>query len=126
SVIASVDNPIRPGLFKSAFDGVAAWAAKVNGSGGLAGRKVVVDKLDSKLSPDEYRNAVIKACQTDFAIVGTIAIFDNAVDDLVRCGIPDLASNPISNEHRTALNTYPDTPANPAIQVVAQSTWSLA
>ena len=126
AVIADVDNPVRPGLFKTAFDGVAAWAAKVNDRGGLAGRKVVVDKLDSKLSPDEYRNAVIKACQSDFAIIGTIAVFDNAVDDLVKCGIPDLPSNPISNEHRTAPNTYPDNPANPAIQVVGQFKWVLA
>ncbi len=75
------------------------WAKYVNANGGLAGRKVVVDFLDSKLSADEARNAVIQACQDDFAIVGTSAVFLNNVDDLEACvdkagaatGIPDIA-----------------------------------
>lgn len=60
---------------------------------------MVVDFIDSKLSGDEARNAVIKACAEDFAMVGTSAIFLNKVDDMQSCvdqagaatGIPDLA-----------------------------------
>ena len=75
-----------------------AFGKYINGQGGLAGRKVVVDFIDSKLSGDETRNAIIKACQNDFAVVGTGALFMNNVDDLVACpdkagaktGLPDV------------------------------------
>ena len=30
----------------------------------------MVDFIDSKLSPDEARNAIVKACEEDFAMVG--------------------------------------------------------
>ena len=36
------------------------------GGGGVAGRKVVVDFLDSKLSPNDARNSAITACGEDF------------------------------------------------------------
>jgi len=100
AVIADVDNPIRPGLFQGSFDAMAGFEKFINskaGGGGLAGRKVVVDQIDSKLSANETRNAIIKACGEDFAIVGTSALFVNNVDDMTGCvnkagealGIPD-------------------------------------
>src|SRR5438034_230839 len=52
AVVADVDNPFAPGLFKGAVDGVEAGAKYVNskaGGGGIAGRKLVVDFYDSKL-----------------------------------------------------------------------------
>ena len=61
------------------------WAKYINANGGVAGRKVVVDFIDSKLSGDEARNAVIKACAEDFALVGTSAVFLNNVDDIEGC-----------------------------------------
>jgi hypothetical protein len=98
AVIADVDNPARPGLFQGVVDGVRAYAKYQNGAGGkLAGRNVEVDFIDSKLSADEARNAVIRACQEDFAIVGTSALFLNNVQPLETCvdkagqavGLPD-------------------------------------
>jgi ABC-type branched-subunit amino acid transport system substrate-binding protein len=78
-VIADVNNPLVPGLFQDSVNAVKAWANGVNASGGLAGRKVVVDFCDSKLDPNATANCVIKACQNDFAMVGTSA---NALEDL--------------------------------------------
>jgi hypothetical protein len=103
AVIADVDNPFAPGLFQGAVDGVKAGAAYLNskaGGGGLAGRKVVVDFYDSKLNPNESRNATIQGCQNDYALVGTSALFLAQVDDIVNCkdqagqalGIPDLSA----------------------------------
>jgi hypothetical protein len=103
AVVADVDNAAVPGLFKGAVDGVKAGAAYLNsraGGGGLAGRKVVVDFYDSKLNPTEARNATITACQNDYALVGTTALFLSSVDDIVNCndqagkavGIPDMAA----------------------------------
>ncbi len=102
-VVADVDNPFAPGLFQGAVDGVKAGAAYLNskaGGGGLAGRKVVVDFYDSKLNGNEARNATIQACQSDYALVGTSALFLTQVDDIVNCadqagaptGIPDLSA----------------------------------
>jgi ABC-type branched-subunit amino acid transport system substrate-binding protein len=78
-VIADVNNPLVPGLFKDSVNAVKAWAAGLNASGGLAGRKVVVDFCDSQLNPNATTNCVIKACANDFALVGTSA---NALEDL--------------------------------------------
>ncbi|HEY8217414.1 MAG TPA: ABC transporter substrate-binding protein [Acidimicrobiia bacterium] len=97
AVIADVENPVVPGLFQSGVDAVKAWAKLLNQKGGLAKRKVVVDFIDSKLSADEARNAVITACGEDFAMVGSEALFLNNVDDMVGCkdkqgnatGLPD-------------------------------------
>ncbi len=97
-VIADVENQLSPGLFKGAADSVEAFAKWVNAHGGLGGRKMVVDFLDSHLTADDARNAIIHACQEDFAIVGTSALFLNNVDDMVACvdqsgaatGLPDI------------------------------------
>ncbi len=98
AVVADVDTPLAPGIFQGSVDGVKGWAKYMNSKGGLAGRKVVIDFIDSKLSADDARNAIIEACQNDFAMVGTSAIFMNNVDDIENCvdkagaasGIPDL------------------------------------
>jgi ABC-type branched-subunit amino acid transport system substrate-binding protein len=79
AMIADVNNPLVPGLFQDSVNAVKAWATDINASGGLAGRKVVVDFCDSKLDPNASSNCVIKACQNDFAMVGTSA---NAIVDL--------------------------------------------
>ena len=100
AVIADVDNPARPGLFQPVVDGVRAFAKYINGHGKLAGRTVEVDFIDSHLSADEARNAVIKACQEDFAIVGSYALFLNNVEPMEQCvdkagqavGLPDVAT----------------------------------
>jgi ABC-type branched-subunit amino acid transport system substrate-binding protein len=99
-LIADVDTPVAPGLFQKSVNAVDAWADIVNSSGGLAGRKVVVDFCDSKLDPNATANCVIKACQNDFALVGTSANALEDLSDIDGCknaagkaiGIPDLAA----------------------------------
>jgi hypothetical protein len=99
AVIADDENQLAPGLFHGSPVAVRAFAKYINSKGGLAGRKVTVDFIDSHLSADEARNAIIKACSDDFAIVGTAALFLNNMDDAIACrdlkgaatGIPDLA-----------------------------------
>ena len=98
AVVADVDNTLAPGCSR-ARQRRKGWAKYVDANGGVAGRKLVVDFIDSKLSGDEARNAVIKACSQDFALVGTSALFLNNVDDDEGCvdkagaatGIPDMA-----------------------------------
>lgn len=78
-VIADVNNPLVPGLFKDSVNAVKAWASEVNAAGGLDGHQVSVDFCDSQLNPNATTSCVIKACQNDFALVGTSA---NALVDL--------------------------------------------
>jgi ABC-type branched-subunit amino acid transport system substrate-binding protein len=78
-IIADVNNPLVPGLFKNSVAAVKAWASEVNAAGGLDGHQVQVDFCDSGLNPNSTTACVIKACQNDFALVGTSA---NALVDL--------------------------------------------
>lgn len=114
AVIADVDTPIVPGLFQAAVDTMRAWAKLVNKQGGVAGRKVVIDFSDSKLNPNDARDAAIKACTQDFAMVGGEALFLNNVDDIVGCkdaqgnavGIPDLPGLALDPTERCSPVTY--------------------
>ena len=100
AAIADVNTPVQPGLFQRNVNVIQAWAAMVNAHGGLAGRKVVVDVCDSRLDPNATTNCVIKACQNDFAMVGTAANAVTDFSDLDTCknaagqpiGIPNMAA----------------------------------
>ena len=115
AVIADNHTPLAPGLFLPAAQAVQAWGKYVNAHGGLAGRKVQVDFIDSLLSPDETRNAIINACQNDFATVGTTALFLNNVDDMVSCkdqagqavGLPDVPQLVTDPTHIRATVSFP-------------------
>ena len=99
TVIADVNNSIRPGLFKGSWDGMKAWGDYINSGGGLACRKVVVKQRDSKLSPTDAGNAVAAACNDSVATVGTTALFLQDVGVMNSCkdkagqaiGLPDIA-----------------------------------
>ncbi|HKA94035.1 MAG TPA: ABC transporter substrate-binding protein [Acidimicrobiia bacterium] len=115
AVIADVDNPARPGLFQGTVNGVQAFGKYINSHGKLAGRNVQVDFIDSKLSADEARNAVIRACQEDFAIVGTNALFLNNVQPLEQCvdkagqatGLPDIPTLQAETAHQCSPISFP-------------------
>ena len=102
AVVTDVDNSIVPGVLQGIVDGVQGWGKYVNANGGVAGRKVQVDFIDSKLNPNEARNAIIQACAQDFALVGTGALLltPGAIPDETGCvdqagaatGIPDIGA----------------------------------
>ena len=84
AIVADVENPIVPGVFRAVVDGAEGFARYINSRGGLAGRKVVVDFMDSKLNAAESRNAMISACANDFVVLSA-ALFLNNVDDVESC-----------------------------------------
>jgi hypothetical protein len=98
AVVADVQNSIVPNLFIGSRDAVRGFAKFINATGGLAGRRLVVDFYDSGLNPNATRNGEIQACSNDFAMVGTSAVFLTSVDDMRNCkdkagqttGIPDI------------------------------------
>ena len=119
AVVADVDNAIVPGVLQGVVDGMNGFGKYVNANGGLAGRKVQVDFIDSKLSPTAARDAVIQACQQDFALVGTAAIFLTNATDETSCvdqagkatGLPDLGSLDTNIPQACSPVSFPITPA---------------
>jgi len=118
AVVADVDNSIAPGVLQGVVDGVEGWGRYVNANGGIAGRKVQVDFIDSKLNANDARNAIIKACGDDLALVGTGALLLQTVDDEVNCkdsagkatGIPDVAALVTNSAEACAPNAFPIVP----------------
>jgi ABC-type branched-subunit amino acid transport system substrate-binding protein len=84
--LADVSGPI-PGLFAGAEYGLQAWAAYVNSTGGIDGRKVVIDFKDSALSCTSYTNGITSLATTAFALIGTTSVVDS-------CGQSVLTANP--------------------------------
>jgi hypothetical protein len=128
AVIADVDTPIVPGIFRGSVDAVRGFANYMNANGGLAGRKVVVDFIDSKLNANEARNAMIKACSQDFAMVGTSALFVDNIDDIVGCknqagqaiGIPDIPAVTTDPIYQCSPVSFPISPPSLVCATKAQ------
>ncbi len=118
AIVTDVDNPIVPNVLQGIVDGVQGWGKYVNANGGIAGRKVQVDFLDSKLNPNDARNAIIKACSEDFALVGTGALLLQTPEDEISCpdstgkaiGIPDTAALVTNTAQACAPNVFPIVP----------------
>lgn len=118
AVVADVENPLSPGQFQSQVDAMQAYAEFANDNGGIAGRELVIDFIDSRLNADEARNATIKACAEDLAMVGTAVVFMNNVDDMEGCvdaegtatGLPDIATLQSELAHQCSTVTYSISP----------------
>jgi len=121
AVVADVDNPIVPNLFKGPVDAVKGAAKYLNskaGGGGLAGRKVVVDFYDSKLNANATTNAEIQACENDVAMVGTSAVGLSSVDNMRNCkdstgattGLPDIPFVSTALVQQCSDQTFPMAP----------------
>jgi len=140
AIIADVNTPLAPGLFKGSEDAIQGYAKYINAHGGLAGRKIAVDFYDSQLSADESRSALIEACQKDFATVGTTALFMNNVTDAINCkdingkatGLPDVPelttepvqqNSPVSFPILVPSQDFSDPSGHTFFQNVGQLSW---
>ena len=71
----------------------------------------MVDFYDSKLSVDETRNALVNACESDFALVGTGANFLTDPEPLITC--PDEAGRPTGIPDLTTFSLDPGYQCSP-------------
>ena len=85
ATVADVDNSLAPGVFKGGVDGVTGAVKYINANGGIAGRKLVLDFIDSHLNPNDARNGFISSCQNDFAMVGNGTFLISSLDDVTNC-----------------------------------------
>lgn len=115
AIVADVDTPLSPGLFQSSVDGVRGAVKAINADGGVAGRRLQVDFIDSKLNPNASRNAIITACAQDLALVGTSSIFMTNMSDATQCpdqsgtavGLPDIGGVVPGVEQQCAPVSFP-------------------
>jgi hypothetical protein len=118
AVLADVENSFQPGLFKGSPDAMQGFERFINSQGGLAGRKLRVDFIDTGLSADKSRNAIVQACENDFALVGTTSLFVNNIDDMVNCvdsvgkatGLPDFPVLTTEPVHQCSPVSHPVNP----------------
>ena len=75
------------GLFKGANIGTQAWSAYVNSTGGINGRKILVDSYDDGYQGAPNKQATEQVAQKDFAAVGGFSLEDTF-------GATVLAANP--------------------------------
>jgi ABC-type branched-subunit amino acid transport system substrate-binding protein len=105
--IADVTGPV-PGLFQSAQQSALAFSAYWNAThGGICGRQIKVETLDSRTDANGYREQMLTACKSAFASVGSMSAFDNGgaqVED--QCGIVDVSAAAVTQEHQHTRVTY--------------------
>jgi ABC-type branched-subunit amino acid transport system substrate-binding protein len=119
AVVADVDNSLAPNAFKGIVDGAQAGAKYVNANGGVAGRTLKVDFIDSHLNPNDTRNAIITACGQDLAMVATATALFTGLDDLTGCkdkagaatGLPDIGAIVLGTPQACSPVSYPVIPS---------------
>jgi ABC-type branched-subunit amino acid transport system substrate-binding protein len=101
--ISDISLPIA-GLFEGAKVGTAAYFAYINSQGGVNGRKLVLNGMDSAFSSGTVANEAQSIAKNDFAIVGGFSLLDGAEQSAI-----DAAKLPIITQVLTpALYTDPN------------------
>ncbi len=81
------------GLFKGALVGTEAYARYVDSTGGVNGRRLVVQGYDDHYSGEGNRQATQQAIEHDFALVGSFSLDDGYGGTLLaqQPGMPDVS-----------------------------------
>jgi ABC-type branched-subunit amino acid transport system substrate-binding protein len=114
--LADVSGPV-PGLFQGAENGLAAWAAYVNSTGGINGRKVNVKFVDSGLNCTNYTNGIKSLAGDSFALVGTFSLVDACGEQTLKAdpGLSDIEAailNPALDSYANEWSPLPTTPGD--------------
>jgi branched-chain amino acid transport system substrate-binding protein len=75
--VGNVSTLAVGGLFKGALVGTEAYADYVNSTGGVNGRKIIVDSADDQFSGSGNKQATQNAITRDFALVGGFSLQDS-------------------------------------------------
>ena len=103
---SDISGPV-PGLYLGAQQGAEAYAAYFNSVSDICGRSLAVDALDTESSTSGDQQAATTACANDFAMVGSLSLFDDGgAATAAGCGIPDLRARTTSAARRDAANSF--------------------
>jgi len=101
---SDISGPV-PGIFESAQQATRAYAAYVNSTGDICGRKLEVTLLDTRADAGADQQAYTRACAEAFAAVGSMSAFDSGGAGAAEgCGLPDMRSTSV-NPERTQCST---------------------
>jgi ABC-type branched-subunit amino acid transport system substrate-binding protein len=79
----------------------------INSQGGIFGRKIKVDVIDSKTDSGANRAGALQACDQDFALVGSMSAYDDGgAGPIDACGIPDLTAIPTNAARGNEKNGF--------------------
>lgn len=121
---ASDISGVQAGLFKSTHQAMQALTTMVNYQGGLFGRRIRWDPIDTKADTVANQAAVKDACQNDFALVGSMSAFDNGgASTGEQCGIPDITAIAVNPSRQDASNVYAANPLSPHRFAIGQGKW---
>jgi ABC-type branched-subunit amino acid transport system substrate-binding protein len=111
--VANVSTLSLGGLFKGADVGTQAYADYVNSTGGVNGRKIMVDGADDQFSGATNKQATQNAVTNDFALVGSFSLEDSYGGAVLAAnpGMPDIA-NVLDTTTGSLPNVYSAVPLN--------------
>lgn len=111
---------VSDGIYSQARLGISAWVAAVNSSGGIGGRKVQLDLLDSRVF--DHKAQLEAVCKGDyFALVGSQSLGDHEAAELLgteNCNLADFPGSIQSARRSLSPVTFV---ANPAAHNVRQA-----
>jgi ABC-type branched-subunit amino acid transport system substrate-binding protein len=112
SVTVGNVSTLYAGLFKGSLVGTQAYAAYVNSTGGLNGRKLLVDSYDDGYQGAPNKQAHEQVVQKDFAQVGGFSLQDSYGETVMAAnpGVPDV-SVPLSQALADLPNSFSPDPA---------------
>ena len=124
AVIADGENSsINDGESESIWQAVEAWATAVNQTSKLAGRVVVVERIDSAVS--RHAEAIEQVCTGDyFALIGSSSINDSEGLSLLsspECSLPDFPAFIYSAQRLNSEITFV---SNPAYSQITNAGWA--
>ena len=109
--VGNVSTLALGGLFKGALVGTEAYADYVNSTGGVNGRKIIVDSADDQYTGTGNKEATQNAVSTDAALVGGFSTFDSFGGTVLaqNPGVPDVTQvlDPATNALPNVYSAVP-------------------
>jgi ABC-type branched-subunit amino acid transport system substrate-binding protein len=103
--ISDISAPIA-GLFEGAKVGTQAYFAMINSQGGVNGRKLVINGMDSAFSSGTVTNEAKNIAANDFAIVGGFSLLDGAEQPAIDAGKVPVVTQVLDPKLYTDPNLY--------------------
>lgn len=103
--ISDISAPI-PGLFEGAKIGTEAYFAYINSQGGVNGRKLILQGMDSAFSSGTVASEAESIAKNDFAMVGGFSLLDGSEQPAIDAAKLPIIAQVLSPQLYTDPNLY--------------------